>query len=211
LLEKAKSFELRAIELDSADGLAYALLGEAYVMLSDYDRGIGAFQQALILNPNDPTILLKYGGQLWPFGRAQEGVDMINRAYRLNPHYPALYDTYTDPFYAVGQYDEVIIRTRRLRGEVPTWPEMVLALSYAQLGQQKDAAAAMAELSRRFPDPSFERMLSEFGGIRDEATLAHYLDGARKAGLRECATTAELQKYPTMTHLAFCNAKRATN
>ena len=57
----------------------------------------------------------------------------------------------------------------------------------------------------------FERMLSEFGGIRDEPTLTHYLDGARKAGLRDCATPADLQKYPKMIHLAVCDAKRATN
>ncbi len=56
-----------------------------------------------------------------------------------------------------------------------------------------------------------ERMFSDFGGIEDRPTLAHYLEGARKAGLSECATVAELQKYPKMTHLALCDAKRATN
>lgn len=40
--------------------------------------------------------------------------------------------------------------------------------------------------------------------------FAHYLDGARKAGLRECATPEELQKHPKMTHLGVCEAKRAT-
>jgi hypothetical protein len=34
-------------------------------------------------------------------------------------------------------------------------------------------------------------------------------EGARKAGLNECATPAELKKYPKMTHLALCNTKRA--
>jgi hypothetical protein len=33
----------------------------------------------------------------------------------------------------------------------------------------------------------------------------------RKARLNECATQAEVQKYPKMTHLALCDAKRATN
>ena len=64
---------------------------------------------------------------------------------------------------------------------------------------------------RRFPDCSFERLLSEFGAIRDEATLLLYLDGASKVSLRDCATEAELQKYPKMTRLAACDAKRATN
>ena len=116
-----------------------------------------------------------------------------------------------DPFYATGQYDQVITMTRRKRGQVPLWSQMVLAMSYGQLGRQTDAAAAVAELLRRFPDCSFERILTEFGGIRDQPTLALYLDGARKAGLRECATAEDLQKYPKMTHLALCDTKRATN
>ena len=41
--------------------------------------------------------------------------------------------------------------------------------------------------------------------------LARYLDGLRKADLRDCATGAELQKYAQIKHLALCDAKRATN
>ena len=101
--------------------------------------------------------------------------------------------------------------SRRFAGELPPWSVAVLALSYAQLGQQKEAAAAVAEFTRRFPDPSFERLLSDQGEFRDEPTLALYLDGALKAGIRECATAEELQKYPKMSHLAICDTKRATN
>ena len=86
-------------------------------------------------------------------------------------------------------------------------------MSYAQLGRQTDAEAvkAKAELLRRYPEFSMERFMSDFGGIPDQPTLALYLDGVRKAGLNECATQAELQKYPKMTHLALCDARRATN
>jgi len=45
--------------------------------------------------------------------------------------------------------------------------------------------------------------------IKDPATLAHYMEGARKAGLNECATEAELRKYPKMMRLALCDARRA--
>jgi hypothetical protein len=88
---------------------------------------------------------------------------------------------------------------------------MLLAMSYAQLGRLADRATAVAELQRRYPDFSVERMLSDFGGIRHEPTLAQYLDGARKADLHDCATEAELQKYPKMIHLAVCDAGRAKN
>jgi hypothetical protein len=149
-----------------------------------------------------------YGGRLYQVGRAQEGVDLINRAFRLHPYVPDYYYYYVDPFYASGQYEEVIARVRK--PPVPfTWSQMLLAMSYARLGRRAEAAAAVAELSRDYPDFSMERALSDFGAIKDPATLAHYMEGARKAGLSECATEAELRKYPKMTHLAVCDAQRA--
>jgi hypothetical protein len=84
-------------------------------------------------------------------------------------------------------------------------------MSYAQLGRKEEAAAVKDELLRRYPAASMERAFSDFGEFTDQPTLAHYLEGARKAGLNECATEAELQKYPKMTHLALCDSRRATN
>jgi hypothetical protein len=101
--------------------------------------------------------------------------------------------------------------TLRKKGEPLVLGQARLAMSYAQLGRQKEAAAETAKLLARYPDFSMERALSDFGTPKDEPTLARYMDGARKAGLNECATEAELQKYPKMTHLALCDAKRATN
>jgi tetratricopeptide (TPR) repeat protein len=211
LFEKAKVTLLQAIGLDSANGRIYALLGMIYMELTDFDRALATFEQAYSLNPNDPTILVLYGEQLPFLGRAKEGVEMMNRAFRLNPRYPDWYNDMIDPFYATGQYEQVITMTRRKKGQAPLWSQMVLAFSYGQLRRQTEAAAAASELLRRYPDFSLERTLSDFGGTKDERTLAHYLDGARKAGLRDCASAEELQNYPKMAHLAVCDGKRATN
>jgi TolB-like protein/Tfp pilus assembly protein PilF len=210
LFEKAKVTLLKAIDLDPTDALPHAVLGLVYISISDYDRGFAEFERGYALNPNDADVLVHYGGMLYVRGRSKEGVDMMDRAFRLNPHYPSWYNNFSDPYYAVGQYDQVIAMTRRIEGEVPIWPQLVLAMSYAQLGRQSETVTAVAELRRRYPDFSMERMFSDFGGIEDQATLAHYLEGARKAGLNECATPAELQKYPKMTHLALCDGMRAT-
>jgi hypothetical protein len=138
---------------------------------------------------------------------------MMDRAFRLNPHYPAFYNDATDAYYVTGQFRQVITMVRRTVGEPCLWCQVVLVISYAQLGRQTDpeAVKAKAELLQRYPELSLERLLSDIGGIPDQPTLALYLDGVRKAGLNDCATQAELQKYPKMTHLPLCDAKRATN
>jgi TolB-like protein/Tfp pilus assembly protein PilF len=209
LFAKAKVTLLKAIALDPTDALPHAVLGLVYISISEYDRGFAELERGYTLNPNDADVLVHYGGMLYIKGRSREGVEMMNRAFRLNPHYPSWYNNFADPYYAVGQYDQVIALLRRMEGEVPLWPQMLLAMSYAQLGRQSETAIAVAELRRRYPDFSMERMFSDFGGIEDQPTLAHYLEGARKAGLNECATRAELKKYPKMMRLALCDTKRA--
>ena len=136
---------------------------------------------------------------------------MMDRAFRLNPRYPSNYNVAVDPYYVTGRFGQVITMVRREVGDITAWSQALLAMSYAQLGRKADAETAKAELLRHYPEFSMERLLSDFGGIPDPPTLALYLDGVRKAGLNECATQAELQKYPKMTHLALCDARRATN
>ena len=212
LYQKAKAMLTKAIALDPTNGQPHGHLGEVYLVTGDFDHGFAEYDEALTLNPNDPQILVMYAAWLPNLGRAKEGVEMINRAFRLNPHYPDWYNNIVDPFYATRQYDEVITRVRRKKGEPNLANQMDLAMSYAQLGRRAEAGAAVSELSRRYPDLSLERALSDFmGEYTDQPTLALYLDGARKAGIRECASQPELQKYPKMTHLALCDAKRATN
>ncbi len=209
LLEQAKIHFLKAIEIDPNDALIYSGLGMVYFELNDFDSGLAAFEQAFALNPNDPAILVLYGEQLAFVGRAEDGIRAIDRAYRLNPHYPKWYDGNVDPFYATRRYEEVIARIRRSGGPRVTWHDVLVTMSFAQLGRQSELATAKGDLLRRYPGFSLERSLSDLGTIKDPPTLEHYMDGVRKAGLNDCATEAELQKYPIMTHLAVCDARRA--
>jgi TolB-like protein len=211
LFETARDTLLKGIALDPNDALTYSLLGMVYFALNDFDRGVAVFDKALDLNPNDPDVLFHVAACLPLVGRAKGAAEMMDRAFRLNPHYPTLYNTATDAYYATGQYRQVITMVRRTAGETCIWCQLELAMSYAQLGRQTDAEAAKAEMLRRYPEFSMERFMSDQGGIPDQPTLALYLDGVRKAGLNECATQAELQKYPNTTHLALCDARRAMN
>jgi tetratricopeptide (TPR) repeat protein len=211
LFARAKDVLLKATALDPNDALTVSALGMVYFILNEFDRGVALLDKALELNPNDPDVLFQAALCLPFVGRGKEGAEMIDRAFRLNPYYPTFYNNAIDAYYATGRFDQVITRVRRTIGDPLLWAQAVLVMSYAQLGRQTEAEAAKTELLRRYPEFSWERTLSDFGGIPDQPTLALYLDGARKAGLNECATQAELQKYPKMTHLALCDSKRATN
>jgi TolB-like protein/class 3 adenylate cyclase/Tfp pilus assembly protein PilF len=211
LFEMAKVELLEAVALDPGDALAHSLLGAIYFWVGDVDRGLAEYDKAFSLNPNDPDVLYYICINVSAVGRAKEAAAMADPMFRLNPNYPRFYNNVLDPYYATGQYDRVVTMVRRTVGEVAIWNYWVLAISYAQLGRQTDAAEAVTELRRRYPDFSMERMLSDFSPIPDKSIREHFMEGTRKASLRECATPEELQKYPKMMRLAVCDAKRATN
>jgi hypothetical protein len=83
-------------------------------------------------------------------------------------------------------------------------------LIYAQLGRKADLATALADLAKRDPDYSAERMLSNTGPYARDVETNRFLDSHRKTGLPPCATEAQLAKYPDMLRLEQCEAQRAS-
>jgi hypothetical protein len=67
------------------------------------------------MNPNDPQTLSAYGEQLTYVGRAKEGVELVERAFRLNPNRGDLYDGFADPYYAAGRCEQAITGWRAKR------------------------------------------------------------------------------------------------
>src|SRR6266851_2135763 len=209
-LNKAHAAAQRAVELDPSDSEAHAVLGALFAFHNEYAPAAAEFERSLGLNPNNADALLVYAGNLAYMGRPQEGVEMADRAVRINPHYPNFYIGYLSLAYLNGgRYEQALAVLRRQsvtsmgRGNL-----LRLAMSYAQLGQEAEAAAAAAELRRRFPGWSAEKYLSDTGTVANLADLEHYLGGIRKAALRECKTEEELQKWPMVSRLSSCEQQR---
>ena len=80
--------------------------------------------KALDLNPNDPDVLFNVALLLAIVGRAKEAAEMMDRAFRLNPHYPSFYNDAVDPYYATGQYLQVITMVRRTVGDTLLEPSV---------------------------------------------------------------------------------------
>jgi hypothetical protein len=86
---------------------------------------------------------------------------------------------------------------------------LYLALSYAQLGRDAEAAAAVAKVAELVPDFAAETLM-ENDAFRDPGVIEHFLESARKAGLPLCATEAQLEAYPTIERVDDCEAQRAS-
>ena len=63
-------------------------LGAAYLKLGSHDLAIAEYERALELNPNDANVLAETASALAWVGKAEEGIENVKRAMRLNPRYP---------------------------------------------------------------------------------------------------------------------------
>ena len=183
--ERAFEAAQKAVELDPSDGRNYWALGYIHLwIMRQHEKAIAEYERALTLNPNDADILADWGYSLAILGRAEEGIELIGKAMRLNPHYPDWYDwSLGTAYYNVRRYDEAITALQRIHyHNVET--RSYLAASYAQVGRTEEARAEVAEVLALDPEFSIAAWAEKLP-YKNQADLDHYIDGLRKAGLPE--------------------------
>jgi class 3 adenylate cyclase/TolB-like protein/Tfp pilus assembly protein PilF len=185
-LEQFHAAADKMVALDPMDPHAQVIAGLSYFKRGERARGKEAWERALALAPNDPTVLRNVGVNMaYGMGteRAAEAVEMIKRARRLNPLAPAwTIDTLGYASYFAGQYQEAIAALEA-SGAPSLELKVFKALTYAQLGRKADAAREVEAILEQKPDFTARGYIAndimEPGGSSE--TL--FFDGARKAGL----------------------------
>ena len=195
----------KAVALDPYDGEAHMVLGYAYRMLNDHERATYELDRGLELQPNSPDLLMLYVENLPMLGNPQKGVELAERAIRLNPNYPTwyLYGLHR-VYYFAGEFEKALAAARQ--AQELSGP--LLAAIYGQLGRNVEAAEGAANVLKLDPDWSAERDISDTGAFVRQAELDLYLDGIRKAGLPVCASATALQQRPEMKRLPICEQAR---
>ncbi|CCE95986.1 putative transcriptional regulator domain protein [Sinorhizobium fredii HH103] len=174
----------KAVAIDPNDaGCRWVL---AYLLA--YDRSFAEadseFTKAIELDPNEADAWAALSDITVLAGRVEEGLEHIRKAFRLNPFPPSWYYlALGQAHYAAGEY-EAAVETLRRDETYRTSSRRFLAASLAQLGRL-DEARAEAELFL-VGNPHFTtRHWAATEPFSDAATLEHFVDGFRKAGLPE--------------------------
>lgn len=186
-LERALEAAQKAVALDESLPLARAYLAWVYVMKGQHERAIAEAKRAIALDPNLAEAHAYLGEILNLSGRPEEGVSLVKKAMGLDPHYPANYLIYLGhAYWALGRYEEAIAALKRCLTRFPTslTSHRTLAVIFSELGRKEEARTEVAEMLRISPYASLEDQKERLP-IKDQAVLARYLDGLRKAGLPE--------------------------
>jgi adenylate cyclase len=173
-------------------------------------NALAQLNEALELNRNDADVLATAGLILPKVGQPERALELVERAVRLNPHYPDWYHSpLRDAYFHSRRFEDTITTLKTRAHRAPVIDPLFLALSYAQLGRKSEVNASVDQLFEDQPDWSAEKHLSGPGNYAREAELNLFLDSVNKAGLPICATETHLQKYPDMKRLPECDAERA--
>jgi len=172
-----------AAALDDNDSDVHRVLAALRLRGNDHERAAYHQQRALSLNPNDDLIVVQQGELLTWLGQAEEGIEWIRKAMRLNPYHPARFWAHLGRAYFVARrYAEAADAVLHI-STLYAFHLASLAACYAQMGDAAAAATYARNALAHKPDFSIERDYLPALHYKRESDLAHHREALAKAGL----------------------------
>jgi adenylate cyclase len=175
-----------AISVDENDPEALARLGRqtAYAT-SDYETAEDMADKAVAINPNSAKLWDQRGWVYTYSGKPTEAISSFERAIRLSPLDPMIYETLTGMGFALAalrRFEDAVAVCKRAARQNQKFSSTYrcLASALAQLGRDAEAREAAEHLLKLDPDFRMSKFVS---GRPTKNDL--YIEGLRMAGLPE--------------------------
>jgi Tfp pilus assembly protein PilF len=176
--------------------LAYQVASAMAVHSQQLEEGVAEARSAIASDPNDPDGYAALAGALSFTGKTGEALDAIERAMRLNPHYPAsyVYQLGLAQFGANRLADAAASLERALAiSPDEYWSQRLLLATYGLLGRRDDAARLVEAMKRNDQrgsrayslDPLTIRALAYWYPFAKPEDASRFAEGLRKAGVPE--------------------------
>jgi non-specific serine/threonine protein kinase len=152
----------RAIELDDADGEAFAMLGTIVCWWQrDWARADAAFRRALELQPNDARVNTLYTQFLVAMLRFDEAVEIQQRAVDLSPLSREIQRGLGWVYWGTRRYDEAVTYMSNFVARYPDaiFERMILSWSYSMMGDMANSVAVAEEARDRHEAPDDDPFL----------------------------------------------------
>jgi TolB-like protein/Tfp pilus assembly protein PilF len=185
-LERARELAQKAVALEDSLPESHWLLSQVYLWKKQHDQAIAEAERLITLDPNFADGYTTLALVLITAGRPEEGIELIEKAMRLNPRYPATYpDQLGIAHRVLGRYEEAITFLKKALTLNPNllavhWN---LAAIYSELGREEEARAEVAEMLRLSPNFSLE-FARQNSPYKDPAVTERLAAALRKAGLK---------------------------
>jgi TolB-like protein len=176
--------------------LAHQVASAIALQRQQYDDAIAEANKAIAGDPNDADGYVILASAMSFTGKPAEALELVDRAIRLNPHYPPhyLYQRGLAQFglkrldVAAGSLE----RALELNHE-DYWSQRLLLSTYGALGRRDKAAKLLAEMNRAgerrgrsaYLDPITIKAVSYWYPFAIQADAERFAEGLRKAGVSD--------------------------
>ncbi|APG86644.1 adenylate cyclase (plasmid) [Sinorhizobium americanum CCGM7] len=183
-ISRALELARKAVALDENDAANHWFIGYLLAYERRWPESDKEFAAAFTLEPNNADALAIFSEIVAFAGRASEAIEMIQRAFRLNPH-PAGWYYWQLGFahYAARQYEEAV-KILRMEAIYRSPSRRILAASLAQLGRRDEAMREAALFMAMTPKFTISHWAAA-QPARDPETVQRFVEGYRMAGLPE--------------------------
>ena len=211
-LKKAVEISQKVLALDETDSDVRALLGLVYLFQNQYEQAVIEGQKSIELSPTNAQAHVILAVSMNNVGRFDEAIELVKKAMRLHPYYPAYYLQWLGAAYRMTErYEDAITVYRQLldrtkKGEFPSLSaHLFLVEVYAEYGRDEEARTHAAEVLKIRPRFSIGDVnkISTYR-YKDHAHLERRLNALRKAGIPE-DPPLPLPDKPSIAVLAFDN------
>jgi TolB-like protein/Flp pilus assembly protein TadD len=175
--------------------LAHQVASAMLLRAQQYDEAIAEAKRAIAADPNDANGYVSLANALSFTGKANEALEQVERATRLNPNYPPhyLYQLGLARF-GIKRFDEAAASLEEAIALNPDdyWSQRLLLATYGLLGRRADAARLVDAIKRREQrgllasrDPLTVTASAFSYPFAIRADSERFAEGLRKAGVPE--------------------------
>lgn len=189
VMPRAKEAAVRAVELNPNLASAHANLGYVHLFYDwDWPGAEKEYRRALEINPSSPEAQLGYANYLGTLGRFDEALDHVQQAYVYDPLAIESRKEALWIYYFSGRMPETIEQCRKVIELAPNdgIPYIVLAITYAQMGNQAETLRISENAARLADFPSGNATTaSALAQVGEKIRATQLLDRALEQGKRE--------------------------
>ena len=187
-LSLAEAFKLsqQALSLDITCVAPYLASSYYYLFTRQHAKAIATIKQGVTVNPNTPGTHGLLANHLVYAGKAEEAIEPIETALRIDPKPPLHIRVYQGTVYLQnGMHKEAILALKKALDVAPNAIpiHLRLAVCYSLLGREDEARAEIAQVRKLSPKLSLA-YISKTQPYKNQADLDLIISALRKAGLK---------------------------
>jgi adenylate cyclase len=185
ILDRAFALAKRGVELADGESVSHAVLGLLYLERRCFDLALRHMERAIEINPANPTIKADLGLLLCRIGRAEEALEHLRDARRLDPYFgPSWYRPVLGfAQFILRRYEEALAE---FDGDTSIGADAspIMAGCCAKLGLFERARELVAHCLAIQPEATIARFVTRFV-LKEAGDREHLAECLRLAGMPE--------------------------